>query len=193
MTGGVIYRVREQPVLIERDWEGGTVVLATDTWFASNEGVREARPSALLSWLVGSREQVVFDEAHLNVERRPGVAQLIREYRLHGVVIGLVVLALLFIWRNSQSLLPPRESATKQADDGRDSTTGLINLLKRSISKKELLAHCYAEWQAAHREKIDPNSQKLADLEATLLNDDEAEKRIVDSYNHAVTILSHRT
>jgi hypothetical protein len=73
---------------------------------------------------------------------------LMRKYRLHGLAAGLILLAGLFIWKNSTSLVPPH--AEKKKEDfiaGKDAASGFVNLLRRSIAPRDLLATCFAEWK----------------------------------------------
>jgi hypothetical protein len=93
---------------VERDFGKGSVVLVADSYFLSNEGLREARDTDLIARLVGPARHVVFDENHFGVAETGSVAKLMRKYRLEGAVLVLVVVAGLFLWRSASSFLPPR-------------------------------------------------------------------------------------
>jgi hypothetical protein len=142
-----IYSRNGEAVLIERALGSGTIVLATDSYFLSNEALQRDRHADLLLWLVSSSRHVVFDEAHFGVTDRPGVATLMRKYRLHGFLAALLVLAGLFIWKNSISFVPARADP-QQLDSvsGKSASEGFDNLLRRSIGASELMEVCYAEW-----------------------------------------------
>jgi len=56
---------RTNAVVIERDFGKGSVVIATDSYFVSNESMEQDRHADLLAWLIGANKNVVFDEAHL--------------------------------------------------------------------------------------------------------------------------------
>jgi hypothetical protein len=143
-----IYTRGGDPVVIERKFGGGSVVIATDSYFLSNEAMQRDRRPDLLAWMIGSSRNVIFDEAHLGVTERPGVATLMRKYRLQWFVASLILLAGLFIWRNSMSLVPHhREAATENHVAGKDAAAGFDNLLRRSIPKRDLLATCFNEWK----------------------------------------------
>jgi hypothetical protein len=162
-----IYAQDRDAVVIERHFGPGTVVMATDGYFLSNEAMRLDRHVNLLSWLLGPGHNVVFDEAHFGIVEDPGVAALIRRYHLAGLVGAFALLALLFIWKNSTSLVPPL-AAEKGAGDvlGRDAATGFVNLLRRNIPAGELLEKCFAEWKkspAAARPGV-----KVAEVQAVL-------------------------
>ncbi len=146
----VIYSCEAKPVMIARAWGDGTVVLASDSYFLSNEALysRERSPR-LLAWLAGSSGRVVFDEEHHGISEKPGVASLVRKYRLEGVVAGLAVLALLFVWQQAQPFTPaPRASeGSAEVVSGRSSAEGLNTLLRRAIPRGDLLETCLAEWK----------------------------------------------
>ena len=143
----VIYARGTNPVVVERRFGRGTVVLASDSYFLSNEAMWSARHPEVLAWFVGPAEYAVFDEAHLGVVESAGVAVLMRKYRLHGVVGALVLLAGLFIWKNSLSLVPPRaEDARKDYIPGKDAAAGFVNLLRRNIPPARILDVCFEEW-----------------------------------------------
>ena len=142
-----IYARGTNPVVVERQFGHGTVVLATDSFFLSNEAMWQARHPELLAWFVGPADHVVFDEAHLGVVETSGVAVLMRKYRLHGVIGALVLLAGLFIWKNSISLVPPApDEAQKNFVTGKDAAGGFVNLLRRNIPPAKILDVCFEEW-----------------------------------------------
>jgi hypothetical protein len=144
----VIYARGTNAVVIERQFGKGSVVMATDSYFVSNEAMEKDRHADLLSWLVGANQNVVFDEAHFGVVETSGVAMLMRKYRLHGLAAGLLLLAGLFIWKNAGSLVPPHAEPERQAYiAGKDSAAGFVNLLRRSIAPRDLLPVCFAEWR----------------------------------------------
>jgi hypothetical protein len=143
-----IYARGGSAVIMERSFGQGSVVLVTDSFFVSNEAMAKDRHADLLAWLVGENKNVVFDEAHFGIVETSGVTTLMRKYRLHGFAAGLILLAGLFIWKNSTSLVPPPAKAeTGNFIAGRDSAAGFVNLLRRGIVPRDLLATCYVEWK----------------------------------------------
>lgn len=142
-----IYARGTNAVVVERQFGRGTVVMATDSYFLSNEAMWRERQPELLAWFVGPVAHVVFDEAHLGVVESSGVAVLMRKYRLHGFLGALVLLAGLFIWRNSFSLVPPApEESKKDFVPGKDAAGGFVNLLRRNIPPAKILEVCFEEW-----------------------------------------------
>jgi hypothetical protein len=148
-----LYQLRRHAVLIERSFGPGSLVLSSDSFFLSNEAMRNERHAALLAWLIGDRREVLFDETHLGLEENPGIAALLRQYHLEGVLLGLLLIAGLFVWKNSAPLVPPPPDETLSSPSalvvGRESMAGFASLLRRSIPPAEILPVCFAEWKAA--------------------------------------------
>lgn len=144
----VIYARGKYPVVVERKFGKGSVVFAGDSYFVSNEAMIKDRQPELLAWLIGANTNIVFDEAHFGIADSSGVATLMRQYRLHGLAAGLLLLAGLFIWKNATSLAPPH-SAQASGDfvAGKDSASGFVNLLRRNIATRDISGVCFAEWK----------------------------------------------
>jgi len=145
-----IYAADGRAVIIERPFGKGSLVLAADSFFMSNEAMRSERHPQLLTWLLGDSINIVFDETHFGILRHPGVLDLIQRYRFHWFIFAVAVLAILFIWKNSVSFLPPPKKTASQLPkdviSDRDSTEGLISLLRRNIPARRLLQTCAGEW-----------------------------------------------
>jgi hypothetical protein len=148
-----LYQHGKHAVIMERSFGPGSLVLSSDSYFLSNESLRHERHAGLLAWLVGDRREVLFDETHLGVEENPGVAGLLRQYHLQGVLAGLLLIAGLFVWKNSAPLVPPTPddpiSNRSALVAGRESSAGLASLLRRSIPPSEIVPVCFAEWKTA--------------------------------------------
>lgn len=143
-----VYSRNGNPVLIERQFGPGSVVIASDSYLLSNEAMLKDRHADLLAWFVGPAKNVVFDEAHFGVVESPGVAVLMRKYRLEGLGAGLLLLAGLFVWKHSFSLVPPlADERSERFIAGKDSASGFANLLRRCIAPRELTATCFSEWK----------------------------------------------
>jgi hypothetical protein len=163
----VVYSRETHPVVAERHFGKGSVVLATDSYFISNEAMRRDRHAALLAWLVGSRRHVVFDEAHLGIAEEPGIAALVRRYRLHGLVLALLALTGLFLWRQTSSLAPVRPGGkSSECIAGRESAAGFTSLLRRHIPPADLLSVCFEEWKRACGHCV--SAEKLAQAQAVV-------------------------
>jgi len=142
-----IYARGDHPVLIERGVGAGSLVMATDSYFLSNEALSKEHVAGLLAWFVGPSKRVVFDEAHFGLVENPGTAALMRKYRLHGLAAGLILLAGLFIWKNSMSFLPPYPDEQEAGQvAGKEAAAGFVNLLRRNIAPRDVLRVCFDEW-----------------------------------------------
>lgn len=160
----IVYAVDGRAVIIERSSGAGTAVLASDSYFISNEAMRADRKPALLAWLTGKNRRLVFDETHHHVFEEPGVATLIRKYRLHGLIAGLLVVLGLFVWKSATSFLP-RDRASGGAGEviaGRDAYSGFTNLLRRGVRPRDLLTVCLAEWRRSSPRLARGLDEKLA-------------------------------
>ncbi len=112
----------------------------------SNEALASERNTELLSRVLGTNRTIIFDERHLGLSENASLVMLARKYRLAGLGLGLLILAMLFIWRNSSSLLPARR--TSAVDEARPAlASALQHLLRRNIPEPELIATCLAEWE----------------------------------------------
>lgn len=193
-----LYEVDGKPVVIERAYGRGTIVLASDSWFVSNEALVKERRPALLAWLAGPNSAVIFDETHFGIEENPGVAALGRKYRLQGLFAGLLLLAALFIWKNSTSLVPPAEGRPEGsvgAPGGRDSLAGLAGLLRRTIPRSDILAACAEEWKKTNRKGAADAAGDAALVESIVASETKRPakgKDPVKAYQHIHTLLAER-
>jgi hypothetical protein len=143
-----------RPIATEQAAGSGSLVLVTDTYALTNEALLRDRKTDLLARLLGHYKLILFDEHHLGVGERYGVVSLARQYRLHGFVAGLLLIAALFIWRNASSFLPRIAGTEEEEISGRAASSGLTNLLGRAISPSELLNTCVAEWKRSLGKRV---------------------------------------
>jgi hypothetical protein len=183
----VIYSRGAAPVLLERAFGKGTAVVATDSYFLSNEAMLNDRQARLLSWLIGPNREIMFDEAHFGITESPGVATLIQRYRLTWLVAGLLVVAGLYVWKNATSLVPKSAEVLREAHvEGRDSAAGFVNLLRRSIPTDQVLAACFAEWRKSANQGVF-SPAKIAAAESTYQTENSLPKKdrdLVRAYNN---------
>jgi hypothetical protein len=161
----VLYMCGTMPVVIERPYGNGSIVLVADSFLVSNEALRGERYPLLLSRLFSGPSQIVFDEEHNNLRENPGVAYLVRKYRLHGVIAGLLLLAILFVWKNAVRFVPAYEVSPTGLDivEGKESSEGFINLLRRTIAASAILETCLNEWRKtfAHQPRILAKAEEI--------------------------------
>jgi len=157
-----------EPVLIERKFGAGTVVLATSSYFLSNEAMLRERQLTLLTWLIGHPRRMIFDEFHHGLQSKSSITGLIRNYNLHGVIFLLLLLVALFLWRNGLSLLPRHSKDPNQIHlhAGRDPFEGMVGLLRRH-PPENLLMTTLTEWQRGNRpwcQKYPTRLQEMQEL-----------------------------
>lgn len=134
--------------LLERRFGAGSVLLVARAYPLSNEGLQKERATGLIAHMLGGNRQAIFDESHLGQTESGSVAGLARNYHLEGLVAAFMVLAGLYLWKNSVSFLPPRESETEETlTFAKDASSGLANLLRRNIAESELIRTCVAQWE----------------------------------------------
>jgi hypothetical protein len=189
----VVYARGTNPVVVERKFGAGTIVMATDSYFLSNEALLKDRHPDLLAWWVGPNKQIIFDEAHFGILETSGVAKLIRKYHLQGLIAGLILLAALFIWKNSCSFVPPYEE--EERPDfvvGKDSAAGFVNLLRRNVPGRKLLEVCFEEWKKSFAQTGPRAAEKQARAQAVLTAENagaQREHEQVQTYREICNIL----
>ncbi len=149
----------------ERKLGKGSVVLISESYPLSNEGLREERNAGLIVKLAGPAQEVIFDENHFGVVESGSITKLMRKYHLEGALALLALVAALFLWRSASSLLPSRAPGAEQAVAGRDSLDGMVALLRRGIPERDLVRVCYGEAQKMHThvQPIDPKDPLFED------------------------------
>ena len=166
----VIYAADDRPVIIERPYGKGSLVLSADSFFLSNEALRSERHPELLAWTLAESASVVFDETHFGIFKHPGMLSLIKKYHFHWFIFTVAVLALLFIWKNSVYFVPPPKRSRSQPGgdfiSDRDSSQGLISLLRRNIPARQLLQICTREWERTIQPEKRFQNEQLAQLKS---------------------------
>ncbi len=149
----VVAAVEGEPVVVEREIGEGSLVLSTDSYFASNEALFGGGDSEFLLWLMGDKRRIVFDETLHGSQETGSMMKTLRSFRLHGFLIGAIVFILLWAWRSGTSLTPGDESIERGliagggTVSGENSNAGLIQLLRRSIPGSELIDNCVRTWE----------------------------------------------
>jgi hypothetical protein len=149
------------PVVIERTFGKGSVVLASDSYFASNEALWQGADPGFLLWLGGGKTRLIFDETiHGSVETG-GVMKMIRRYRFHGFFLGFFMFIALLAWKSASSLAPGSEalergliSGSGDAIAGENTGSGFNRLLRRSVPRQRLLRTCLDTWRQTAGRRI---------------------------------------
>lgn len=160
------YRWQDKPVVVRRAWGNGTLLMIADSYLLSNEALSKQRQTGFLAWILSPQHKIIFDESHHGLVRRPGIATLARKYRLHGVFGTLVVLGLLFVWRQVAVFVPPPADdcgARAAPTSGLNTHEGVVNLMQRHIDSGELLRVCFNVWRRSCAEQV--SDSKLLKIE----------------------------
>lgn len=183
-------------LVMERRLGDGSIVLCSDSYFLSNEAARKDRAPALLAWLIGPHPTVFFSEIHLGTQQQDRIMTLVRQYRLHGVLLGFVVLGILFVWKNATTLVPRHNRAAARAvlpttDAERSHQEGLDNLLARFIHRDRLLEVCVREWRQQFHNS--PKAEVVAGTVASIRNSGaRGAASVVAAYNRIVREIQQR-
>ncbi len=192
----------EQPVVVEKRYQTGSIVLAADSYVFSNESLLKNNGSSVLAYLCGSKQLIILDETHLGVTRRAGISTLIRKYNLAVPVVLLGIFVLLFVWKNAYSLIPPDKQnemvqarmaqSRKGSASAKDHMAGLVNLLKIHIEKPDLIRECINAWKGAFlfdNESADTYAKRYRSLTPDSVC---PKTNLVDEYNRISRILWER-
>lgn len=140
----------ELPPILERKFGAGSIVLLPHVSRISNAALsKDQKSRKLIPKLIAGNHTVVFDEAHFGIVESGSIASLARRYRLQGLLIGLLTLAIFFLWNRSVAFPPIGEGegeAQAGPITGNDTRGALVSLLSRHILPKDLLKICIAEW-----------------------------------------------
>ncbi len=192
----VVYDRADQVVVAERPYGSGHVVLLASDYLLLNGALRQERQPGFLAWLAGPNPHIVFDETHLGLTLKPGVAGLLRKYHLGGAVLGLALLAALHVWRQTVRFNPPPPPPPgSEVLLGRDSGGGFLSVLRRAVPPAQLSEVAFTEWRRSlgrHHsvpEKRLSDAQELVNLEAAR---PPGERNPVELHRRIARLLRHR-
>lgn len=188
----VIYALSNRPVIIERKFGKGTIVLSSDSYFFSNEALRAQRHPELLAHFMGLNSKACFDETHFGIKKSFGVVYFIGKYRFHWFAAGIVLLAVLFVWKNAICFVPPHKDERKGNEESfasdKNYTQGLINLLRRNIPKEKILKVCVEEWEKSIEQGRMVSPDKLERIKDLVERKEQKAKKDHDPVNGYKTI-----
>lgn len=143
----VLYKAQNRPVLVERPIGKGSLVLLADSYPLSNRAMVKDLDPSLLSSIVGANHRIVFDETHLGIVESGSLVGLARHYGLQGFMVGLFLLAGLFLWR-AMSAFPPRSLDSQDEPTIEiDPLLGFSRLLARNVPANQLIPACIGEYR----------------------------------------------
>lgn len=152
----VLDRVGAKALAIEKNFGKGAVALFAESDDFTNQSTIAGDRLRQVSAAIGPNDYIVFDEQHLGIAEGGSIMQIARRFRLTGLMLGLALVAALFLWRNAAGFPPPAESVSPEALAGRTSQAGLLNLLCRHVAPRDLAEVCWHEWLYSNRGKVSP-------------------------------------
>ncbi|MEM7602835.1 MAG: DUF4350 domain-containing protein [Verrucomicrobiota bacterium] len=180
----VIARSEKKPAVIEKRYGKGTIVLASDSFFVSNEALHLEPVPEFLSWMVGGKSKIIFDETIHGSKETGGAMKLMRRYRIHGVFFGLFVFLGLWAWRTSSPLAPGDDDLDRGLVGpggtvaGESMNLGLTRMLRTSIGADQLLKQCVAVWRESKKRALSTEATKEVEQ---LLSDFEGNRKSRDA------------
>lgn len=192
----IVLRQDENPVVAERPYGEGTLVVMTDSYWLSNEAMRLTRRTDFAKWILGSPRTVIFEETHLGVAVQDRLSHLMRRMNLEPLLAVLLVLAALFIWKNTAAF-PPRTRVSEVEEDrdvkGHDAEKGLVNLLRANIPRRRIFSLCWEEWvkglEPAEKSRLAPRIQAAQEI---VENGRSKERDVLEDYRKVAAILNER-
>jgi hypothetical protein len=183
--------------VVERHFLRGSIAFSSDSYLFSNEAMLRERHPKLLARFIGSAREVVFDETHLGIGETPTLMALARRYRLYGPIGTILLLALLFVWKNAAHFVPPHEepSGRDGVSIGRDAAAGFVSLLCRTIPAREVLRVCVEEWSRAFSHEARGKGTRRARIDAIVAEHAQPKGVVSDpvaAYQSICEVLSER-
>ncbi len=181
-----------KPTAAERPLGKGTLVLVADSYPLSNESIARQRNTPYLVRITGQISWLIFDESHLGIRETGSIGKLIRQYGLTGLFVGLLIVGLLYIWKNSVSFPPPAATLQDRTLAGKEASEGFVSLLRRSIPASQLLTTCYAQWSKSviHGRPIpEPRLKQIRGI----LAEPDARRNPLETYRIISRILKERS
>jgi hypothetical protein len=160
-----LYARGGEAVVARRAHGSGQVILLASDYLFLNDALRRHREPAFLAGLLGPNRRIVFDETHLGLSLEPGVASLVRKYHLGGAVLGLWVLAGLYVWRQTVRFNPPPPDPAAEVVIGRNTERGLLNVLRRGVPPDQLGDLAFQEWRRSLGRHHRVPESRLADAQ----------------------------
>lgn len=188
------------PVVVERRTGAGSVVLATDSYLLSNEGLREDRRPAFPAWLLADNTRIIFDESHLGTMRHTTIATLARRRNLEWLLFALLVPAALFIWKSVFSFIPrSREDVRRLSGDAVDPAEGRDGLAvmvgRNAPGGTDLLETCLDEYRRSKGAVSKTDLEKLRKMNGEIAaanNRPRSRRDIAATYGRMCTIANER-
>ena len=180
-----LYSSRKHTMMITAKYGRGTVIISAASYFISNEAMLKNPPVKLLSWLIGDRHRIIFNELIHGQANQHNIAWLVSKYRLSILLFNLLLVVVLYIWKSFFSTANYRQEEYQDGSSQLSSTFGLAKLLRKNISPGNLLTTCLAEWRKDRVMAVGKQSDAEL-LEAT----DPKGRQLKIDYNNIVEAIS---
>lgn len=143
------YSYRGKVAVAEKYYGKGSALLSTACYFASNESLRKKPQLNLLRHAFLNRKSIYFYEAHHGLKEQRNIIWLGKKYKLALLALNLILLAAFYVWKNLLSISGSVQHSEKEGKIHADFNyaSGLVNLLKRGVSRKGLASSCVGEWE----------------------------------------------
>lgn len=146
--------VKGKPVALKKKVEStkksgkpGQLILIADSYFISNQGLKEEPAPAFLSYLIGKNKTVIIDETHLEVSGITGIMLLIKRYNMQYCLWAILIIGIVFVWKSRSSLLPPDRQLIEKLQQniivGESSAVSMNNLITRSMNPKDIVMYLH--------------------------------------------------
>lgn len=189
----ILQSIDGAPTIIERPLNGGTLVMVANGAILTNRALLEDPQTILISRLLAQHRDIVFDESHLGLIDSASTMGLARKYGLTVPILMLIGLFALFIWQNSQSLVPPPSLDTAAPFiQGRDAASGFVNLLKLAIPAHGLIQACYQQWQRSAASRLPMNETRASRLRELIHQSIPQSTRPLQDYRSISLILTEK-
>ncbi len=167
------YETDHGSVAVSASYGEGEVWLISDTYPFSNEALKADPFFELLFAPLKGAKEIIFDERIHGAKEAGGFMHVMVAYRLHGIFWGLACVALIWVWRTSASLLPPRGASEAVGDlmTGEDTASGLQSLLRNSVPREKLAATLFSCWEEAQRMPISESKKQQVSAALAKLTD----------------------
>ena len=194
----VIYSFKHYPVVVERNWGQGSIVLLSSSYLMSNEALVNDRHPNVLSWLIGSKNRIIFDETHLGIQKNYGISYLLKKYNLFNILPLIILLMALLLWRNLYKFIPvSKQTSTTLKEISNNNIYGSVamtNLLSSNVKNNKLLELCYNEWFDSIKSNYKYTNTQIEKIKQVIKNSKENSKEQnieIKTYNKICKILEN--
>ena len=186
-----IYSKDSLPVIIARAYGDGHLLLSAGSYFLTNEALAFDVSPKLLHFIYKQKSMIIFHESQLGLIKDEGLIKTLSKFNLEGLFVGVLLMMLLYLWKNTFPLITLPAQKRKQ-EDGLDwKSNGFVHLMVNTFSKKDVIRECIAEWETgAFKNRVDTKKafNDLNKVDQRLQKDmDEKSKEnpnLVKRYNH---------